>query len=143
MTMSGPEQERIRVAAVYAAMSDEELGQIAGSGDELSAAAQGALQAEATKRGLTLSFAPPRGEDVFEFNETVTLRQFRDLLATEQQSGDTKNYEKLGKAYRSHTGLLLSNAIVRFLAGWAQLWRITSYHEPTAAHARMRAPGTG
>jgi hypothetical protein len=79
MTMSMPEQERIRIAAVYAAMSDEELGQIAGSGDELSAAAMGALQAEATKRGLTLSFAPPRGEDVFEFNETVTLRQFRDL----------------------------------------------------------------
>src|SRR5208283_3299675 len=26
-----------------------------------------------------IEIAPPRGEDVFEFNETVTLRQFRDL----------------------------------------------------------------
>ena len=45
----------------------------------MSAAAQEALQAEAARRGLKLTIAPPRGEDVFEFNETVTLRQFRDL----------------------------------------------------------------
>jgi hypothetical protein len=77
--MPTPEQERERVAGVYSSMSDEELGQIAGSGDELSAAALEALQAEAARRGLTLQIAPPRGEDVFEFNETVTLRQFRDL----------------------------------------------------------------
>jgi hypothetical protein len=31
------------------------------------------------KRGLKMEIAPPRGEDVLEFNETVTLRQFRDL----------------------------------------------------------------
>jgi hypothetical protein len=72
-----PEHERI--AGVYSAMSDEELGQIAESGDELSPAAQEALQAEAAKRGLKIEIAPPRGEDVFEYNETVTLRQFRDL----------------------------------------------------------------
>jgi len=60
-------------------MSDEELGQIAESGDELSAAAQEAFRAEVARRGLKMEIAPPRGEDVFEFNETVTLRQFRDL----------------------------------------------------------------
>jgi len=60
-------------------MSDEELGQIAESGDELSAAAQEALLAEAAKRGLKIEIAPPRGEDVYELNETVTVRQFRDL----------------------------------------------------------------
>ncbi len=79
MMVPTPEQERVRIAGVYSAMSNEELGEIAGSGDELSAAAFEALQAEGARRGLTLTIAPPRGEDVFEFNETVTLRQFRDL----------------------------------------------------------------
>jgi len=79
MTMPTPEQERLRVASVYSAMSDEELGQIADSGDELSTAAQEAFQVEVARRGLKITIAPPRGEDVFEFNETVTLRQFRDL----------------------------------------------------------------
>lgn len=77
--MPTPEQERARIAGVYAAMSDEELRQIAESGDELSVAARDAFQAEAAKRGLKIEIAPPRGEDVFELNETVTLRQFRDL----------------------------------------------------------------
>src|ERR1700676_4283265 len=77
--MPTPEEERARVVGVYSAMSDEELGQIAESGDEFSAIAQEAFQAEVARRGLNIAIAPPRGEDVFEFNETVTLRQFRDL----------------------------------------------------------------
>jgi ribosomal protein S27E len=79
MTMPMPEQERGRIAGVYSAMSDEELSQIAGSGDELSAIAQETFRAEVARRGLKITIAPPGGEDVFEFNETVTLRQFRDL----------------------------------------------------------------
>jgi hypothetical protein len=79
MTMPTPDQERQRIAGVYSAMSDEELEQIAASGDELSDAAQEALRAEASTRGLKMTIAPPHGEDVIEFNETVTLRQFRDL----------------------------------------------------------------
>src|SRR6202165_4843878 len=79
MTMPTPEQERGRIAGVYSAMSYEELRQIAESGDELSAIAQEAFQAEVERRGLKMENAPPGGEDVFEFNETVTLRQFRDL----------------------------------------------------------------
>ena len=79
MTMPTPEEERVRVDGVYSAMSDEELGQIAESGDELSVAAQEAFRAEVARRGLKMEIAPPRGEDVVEFNETVTLRQFRDL----------------------------------------------------------------
>jgi ribosomal protein S27E len=79
VTMPTPDPERIRIAGVYSAMSDEELGQIADSGDELSTAAQEAFQAEIARRGLKIKIAPPRGEDVFEFNHTVTLRQFRDL----------------------------------------------------------------
>jgi ribosomal protein S27E len=77
--MPPPEQERERIAGVYSAMSDEELRQIAESGDELSDSAQEALRAEAAKRGIKIEIAPPRGEDVFEFNETVTLLQFLDL----------------------------------------------------------------
>jgi len=68
----------VRIASLYSAMSDEELCQIAGSGDELSASAREALRAEAVKRGLKLEITF-RAEDVFEFNETVILRQFRDL----------------------------------------------------------------
>jgi hypothetical protein len=79
MTMPRPEDERVRIAGVYSAMSDEELGQIAESGDELSAAAQEAFRTEVARRGLKMEIAPPRGEDIFEFNEAVTLRQFRDL----------------------------------------------------------------
>jgi ribosomal protein S27E len=77
--MPTPEEERNRIAGVYSAMSDEELRQIAESGDELSTAAQEAFQAEVVRRGLKLAIAPPRGEDVLELNETVTLRQFLDL----------------------------------------------------------------
>src|SRR5271163_3907446 len=79
MSTPTPEEERLRMAGVYSGMSDEGLTQIAESGDEFSAAAQEAFQAEVAKRGLTLTLAPPRGVDVFELNESVTLRQFRDL----------------------------------------------------------------
>jgi hypothetical protein len=79
MTMLNAEQERLRLAGVYSAMSDEELGEIADSGDEFSAVAQEAFQAEVAKRGLKLTIAPPRSQNVYEYNETVTLRQFRDL----------------------------------------------------------------
>jgi hypothetical protein len=79
MTMLTPEQERLRIAGVYSAMSDEELGQIAESGDELSAAAQEAFRVEVARRGLKMESALPRGEDVVEFNETFTVRKFRDL----------------------------------------------------------------
>lgn len=77
--MRSLDEEHTRITAVYSAMSDEELAQIAASGDELSSLAQEAFRAEAARRGLALEITPPRGEDVFEYNETVTLRQFRDL----------------------------------------------------------------
>ncbi|HMD15565.1 MAG TPA: hypothetical protein VKH18_02775 [Terriglobales bacterium] len=79
MTAPTPEEERARIAGVYSAMSDEELAQIAESGDELSAAAKEAFHAEVARRGLKIEIAPPRGEDVYEFNQTVTVRKFRDL----------------------------------------------------------------
>jgi hypothetical protein len=60
-------------------MSDEELAQVAGSGDELSPIAEEELKAEGARRGLQLTIAEPQGEDVIEFDKAVTLRQFRDL----------------------------------------------------------------
>lgn len=77
--MTTPEQERLRMTGVYSAMSDEELGQVAASGDDFSDAAREAFQAEVAKRGLKLEIAPPHGEDIVEFEEAVTLRQFLDL----------------------------------------------------------------
>ena len=73
------ETERARLAAVYAAMDDEELQAIAESGDELSVAAQDALLGEASKRGFPLTIAPPPGHDAVDVIHLVTLRQFRDL----------------------------------------------------------------
>jgi len=79
MTILPRDQEPQRIAAVYKAMSDEELVRIAESGDELSSAAQEALAAEIAKRGLRVETAPPGDVWLAEFNKTVTLRQFRDL----------------------------------------------------------------
>ena len=77
--MTMPEQERERLAAVYSAMSGEELQKIAQSGDEFSEIAVAALKAEIARRGLAVEVLPPPGFDVPEMNRTVTLRQFRDL----------------------------------------------------------------
>ncbi len=74
-----PEEEHARLASLYSAMNDEELAQIAGSRDDLSAAAYGALQAEIARRGLTITIAPPQGRDFIELEKTVILRKFRDL----------------------------------------------------------------
>lgn len=59
-------------------MSDEELQQLATSGGEFSEVAHLALQAEVARRGLNLAISAP-GFDVYEINNTVTLRKFRDL----------------------------------------------------------------
>jgi hypothetical protein len=60
-------------------MNDEELGRIAGSGDDLSDVALETLQAEISRRGLQITITLPAGEDVPDVRELVTLRQFRDL----------------------------------------------------------------
>jgi hypothetical protein len=77
--MTMPEQERDRIAGVYAGMSDEELEKMAESGFELSEIARQALEAEIKRRGLNRALAPPPGIDVYELNDLVTLRKFLDL----------------------------------------------------------------
>jgi DNA-directed RNA polymerase subunit M/transcription elongation factor TFIIS len=77
--MTTPEQERGRIAGVYSGMSDEELERVAATGYELSEIAHQALGAEISRRRLSVAIAESPGIDVYEFNETVTLRKFRDL----------------------------------------------------------------
>ena len=77
--MTTPEQERGRIAGVYSAMSNEELEQVAATGYELSDVAHQILESEISRRSLGIAIAAPPGIDVYELNETVTVRQFRDL----------------------------------------------------------------
>src|SRR3981189_2206466 len=77
--MTTPEHERDRVTAVYSGMSDDELEKVAAAGDELSEIARQVLEAEILRRGLTIGNTEPPGFDIYELNETVTLRKYRDL----------------------------------------------------------------
>ena len=77
--MTTPEQERDRIRGVYSGMSDDELERVAATGYELSEIARQALEAEISHRGRGIAIAAPPGYDVYELNETVTVRKFRDL----------------------------------------------------------------
>jgi len=77
--MPNPEQERERIAGVYSRMSDGELEKVAATGYDLSEVARQALEAEISSRNLDLKIAADPGFDVYELNETITLRQYRDL----------------------------------------------------------------
>jgi len=77
--MAMPEQERDRITAVYSGMSDDELEKIAATGYELSETARQVLDAETLRRGLAITNTERPGFDVYELNETVTLRKYRDL----------------------------------------------------------------
>jgi hypothetical protein len=77
--MTTPEQERARLVGIYSAKSDGELEELAAARFDLSEGALQALEAEMARRGLKITVAPAEGFDVPELNETVTVRQFRDL----------------------------------------------------------------
>lgn len=77
--MGTPDQEAQRIAKLYAGMSDEEVEKLAATAYELSDIAHQALEAEISRRGLTLTIAANPGFDVYELDETVMIRQFRDL----------------------------------------------------------------
>jgi Putative prokaryotic signal transducing protein len=82
MTEQEADQERRRLAEVYAAMADGELQLLAQDFASLSAEGQDALQSEFQRRDLTpevdLNATGP-GEDVLEWDDLVVLQQFRDL----------------------------------------------------------------
>ncbi len=77
--MNNADRERERLSDLYAGMSDEELGKIAATGYELSDIARQVLQTEISRRGASIPIAPDPGFDVYELNQTVVVRQFRDL----------------------------------------------------------------
>lgn len=74
------EQERQRLAKLYAAMSEGELEKVAADGPSLTDVARDALRQELAGRGsATRVEDPPAGSDEVELQEWITLRRFRDL----------------------------------------------------------------
>jgi len=80
MEMMDPKQEKRRLAANYAGMSDGELQQLAQNADSLTEWAWDALEDEMDRRLLKYpEEAAPEGWQEMELQELVTVRQFRDL----------------------------------------------------------------
>ena len=83
--MSSDDDELVRLAALYAAMSDGELQKIAGDSESLTDTAKSALSAELRRRQLetpSSDSASDNGRFVEIDNDAptpVTLRRFRDL----------------------------------------------------------------
>lgn len=80
MTTSDPNNERQRLAQLYAAMRKQELAEIAEIAGSSTEIAKDALRAEISRRGLEIELdelAVTR-EDV-QYRKLVTLRRFRDL----------------------------------------------------------------
>lgn len=79
MGIPGSEQERQRLAKLYASMSEGELRDIVDDGASLTAVAREALQSELKRRGLGWELGGPLAVDTLEARRLVTIRQFRDL----------------------------------------------------------------
>ena len=78
--MPTPENERQRLAKLYAEKTDEELEELADSADSLTDTAKGALKDELSRRKLNVALkepAAPAGE--VESPRVVTLRHFFTL----------------------------------------------------------------
>ncbi|HZT35409.1 MAG TPA: DUF2007 domain-containing protein [Nitrososphaera sp.] len=84
MTHQDNEKERRRLAELYSAMTDGELVNIAGDAESLTEVARLAVEEEIRRRanlgGMNIDDqAPPATVDVAEYQNTVTVRKFRDL----------------------------------------------------------------
>lgn len=89
MAMIDPEQERRRLAEVYARQTDEELEQVAAGARDLTEVAREALRVELTGRGLyvgQLEEGAPGTEDA-EFRDLVVIRSFWNLVEAELAKG--------------------------------------------------------
>ena len=88
MTHIDPEQERERLAAVYAAQSDGELEQVAAQMTDLTDIAREALRTELAKRDLYVG-DQDRPEDPHspEFRDLVVIRSYWNLLDAELAKG--------------------------------------------------------
>src|SRR5450631_2392073 len=75
-----PEQERQRLAQVYAAMTPEELQKVADEGASLTDEARGALKTEMNARGLAITVEESsKSVDVIEERDLVMIRRFQSL----------------------------------------------------------------
>jgi hypothetical protein len=80
VTTLDPEQERQRLARLYAGMTPEELQNVAQPGGSLTDAALEALKKEASRRGIDIRVnRAPGGTDQIEERKLVMVRRFRDL----------------------------------------------------------------
>jgi Putative prokaryotic signal transducing protein len=73
------EQERRRLTALYSQMTEGELQEIAAQASTLTEVAQTSLSDEFQRRGMPPVAEVARVTHEFEFQDLVTLRQFRDL----------------------------------------------------------------
>lgn len=72
-------EERSRLAATYARMSDGELQRLAANAESLTDAAWETLEDELDKRNLELPVEEAKPHDRMHLQTLVTIRQFRDL----------------------------------------------------------------
>jgi len=88
MTTIDPEQERQRLAAVYAAQSNDELEQVAAQMTDLTDVAREALRSELAKRDLYVGDLD-RPVDTLspEFRDLVVIRSYWNLLEAELAKG--------------------------------------------------------
>jgi len=89
MTMIDPEQEKRRLAELYAGQTDGELEEVAGQACDLTEWAREALRAELAKRGLYVGplEEPAQEEDTPMFRQLVTIRSFWYLAEAELAKG--------------------------------------------------------
>jgi len=88
MTRIDPEQERQRLAAVYAAQSDGELEQVAAQVADLTEIAREALRVELAKRGLYVGELQDSADSpTSEFRDLVVIRSYWNLLDAELARG--------------------------------------------------------
>jgi len=88
MSTTDPEQERLRLAGVYAGQTDGELEQTAAEAGALTDIAREALRAEMKKRGLVEQSEAQSGDlGEFEFRDLVTVRSFWNLAEANMAKG--------------------------------------------------------
>jgi len=88
MTRIDPEQERQRLAEVYAAQSDGELEQVASQMSDLTDIASEALRVELARRGLYAGqLQQPEPSPSPEFRDLVVVRSYWNLLDAELARG--------------------------------------------------------
>src|SRR5579871_2326592 len=79
MSILDESEERSRLAATYARMSDGELQRLAANAESLTDAAWETLEDELDKRNLELPVEDAKPHDRMHLQTLVTIRQFRDL----------------------------------------------------------------